>query len=388
MSTGGITELLKRSEERLSSRDKIGNFEVAYCRRRWDAPTLRPVVDEELERSVPGFPKKLKWPGGARFAALLSHDVDGLRDNDRVQLWRVMQLNIRHSQGLMKKLHHFTSLSGLRHRPSNQDLLSPWMEKEASCGFHSTFFLFPSNVRKRNVRDLTYKWQDLMPFDGGLRTVQEVFKEVQARGWEVGVHSSVHAAYQVEMLAEQREDVSKALGCEVFSNRQHNLQFDVASTPDYLARAGYGCDCTLGSNRDVFFRSGSCYPAPLWSWRESRWLPVYEIPLILHDGALMRWDNLDLDSEIAFEFGKAIVDRVAKVRGVLSLLWHPENLVKPGYFEVYCKLLDYIRDQNGWGSSAREIIEWWKSSGNAEAHGKALCKIGMEPPFPQNRKKA
>ena len=367
--------MLQRLEERNENRDKILNFEVQHSGRRWESEALYPVLDSELTKRDPGFLASLQWPGGAGFAACLTHDVDGVQANSRRDLWRVIGRQMKESSTLLKKIHHLTAITGLRHRPLMKDLFSPWLEAEKARGFRSTFFLSSSHITDRRSRDLTYLWDDLMPFEGGLQTVRETFQEISFRGWEIGMHGSVMSAFDGDQMAEQREDISDVIGREVTAGRQHNLQFEIASTPDHLAAAGFQVDSTLGSNRDIFFRTGSSYPTPLWSLQKSEWLPVVEVPLILHDGALMRWDNLDLTPEGTLEVSKKIIDRVAAVRGVVTLLWHPENIVKPGYFETYVSLLDYIKEKNGWGVGATEVAAWWKSSGNAGRHAAALSRF-------------
>ena len=104
---------------------------------------------------------------------------------------------------------------------------------------------------------------------------------------------------------------------------------------------------------------------------KQQWLEVLEIPLILHDGALLRSDNLDLSPDSAFRFCQEVIARVVQTRGVVSLLWHPENLVKPGYFDLYVRLLDLLEEQGAWGATARQIADWWEQSGNEQIVEKA-----------------
>jgi peptidoglycan/xylan/chitin deacetylase (PgdA/CDA1 family) len=212
-----------------------------------------------------------------------------------------------------------------------------------------------------------------MPFEGKLQTIQSVFSQVASRGWEIGLHGSIESAFTPGMLETQRLDIEKAVGSQVVSGRQHNLQFGAAVTPDLIAASGLKVDCTLGSNRTAFFRTGTSYPHKLWSVSKKDWLDVLEIPLVLHDGALLRADNLDLSPDSAFRFCRKIIERAAAVRGVVSLLWHPENILKPGYFELYCRLLDLLKEMGAWGTSARQIADWWQSSGNAK-----IVEVAME----------
>ena len=359
-------------EELSGDKDGIHNFEVQHSERYWDAPPCRPVLDEKLLEREPSIAAALRWPEGRRFAALLSHDVDGTREHSREQLARLIGMNLTAAPTTLEMVRSLEAVTGLRHRPGDKDLLSPWLEAERAKGFSSTFFVFATAVNPRHLRDLNYYWGDLMPFEGKLQTIGSVFAQVAERGWEVGIHGSIESAFTPGMLGTQRLDVEKAVGAPVVSGRQHNLQFGAAVTPDLIAASGLQVDCTLGSNRTVFFRTGTSYPHRLWSAAKKQWLDVLEIPLVLHDGALLRRDNLDLSPDSAFRFCRKIIERVAAVRGVVSLLWHPENVLKPGYFDLYCRLLDLLHEMGAWGTSAREIAVWWESSGNAKVVDDAL----------------
>lgn len=355
-------DVQKLEEEFFGDRDHIFNFEPQHTQGYRDAKFCRPFLDEALLAKSPEKVDAIRWPEDRPFAALLSHDVDGVQERSRQELWRLIRVQITTATSFKDQMKALSRLTGMRHRHSNRDLLSPWLQIEAERGFKSTFFLFPTNISKRDHRDVAYYLQDEMLFEGKLQSVASVFRQVADRGWEIGLHGSIESAFSPGMLEMQKQDIEKALGVSLVSSRQHNLQFGAAVTPDLIASAGLQIDCTLGSNRTVFFRTGTSYPHRLWSVSKNDWLDVWEIPLILHDGALLRSDNLDLSPDSAFRFCRKVIERVAKVRGVVSLLWHPENIVKPGYFELYERLLDLLHEMGAWGTSAKEIIEWWNDA--------------------------
>ena len=180
------------------------------------------------------------------------------------------------------------------------------------------------------------------------------------------MHGSFQTATSYDLMAEQKEDVEKLMSSPVVSSRQHNLHFKADLTPAILDRAGIQVDSTMGFNRDVGFRAGTSYPFNVWDLKNECWLNLVEVPLILHDCALLRPDNLDLHVESAFVRCKEMIDQVAAVRGVVTLLWHPESYVKPGWFDLYVRLLAYLKEENAWATSSREIARWWKSSGNQQ----------------------
>lgn len=358
-----ILKILQRSEECLSVRDSIDNFEAQHSARRWDASLYRPIADEFLMGRFPAWRNEISWPGGKRFAACLTHDVDCAQLDSRIELLRTIGLHVAQSRGLSEKLKHVLSLSGLRRSPRKIDIFTPWLAAEEKLGFRSTFFVFPTQVRDRHVIDNVYRWGDKTTYRGESCSVGDMVRDLHRSGWDIGLHGSYLSAQSYDMIAEQKDDLEKALEETIMASRQHNLHFDAGVTPRILEQAGLKADSTLGFNRDIGFRAGISYPYSMWDLAGDRWLNITEIPLVLHDGALLRPDNLDLDSESAVALCKLLIDRVAATKGVITLLWHPESIGRPGWFDVYEKLLAYIRQKDGWGASVRQIYEWWTSQG-------------------------
>ncbi|MEO8205306.1 MAG: polysaccharide deacetylase family protein, partial [Chthoniobacterales bacterium] len=247
--------------------------------------------------------------------------------------------------------------------PAKIDIFSPWVEAEKKHGFRSTFFFFASKISKRHVRDNVYRWEDLTWYRGSECRIADLVRDLDETGWEIGLHGSFNTAHDAEMMLEQKLDIEQFLKTPMISTRQHNLHFDSQETPQIMEKVGFAVDSTLGFNRDIGFRAGTSYPFHLWDASTNRWMKLLEIPLILHDCALLRKDNLDLDVESAFALCKKIIDQVAEMRGVVTLLWHPESYIKPYWFELYTRLLDYIDSQNGWGASAAQIYRWWTTQG-------------------------
>ena len=370
-----VLSLLRRTEEMAAARDSIGNFETQHSARHWDASLYRPVADEMLHTEFPQWRDTISWPEGKRFAACLSHDVDCVQLDSRYELARTIALHFRHAGDVGKKLKHLGSVVGLRKAPRKFDVFTPWVEAEQRLGFRSTFFFFPTRVRERHIIDNVYRWDDRTTYRDETCTVREIARDLRRRGWDIGLHGSYLSPMSYEMLAEQKEDVEKAVGETIVTSRQHNLHFDCARTPALLEKAGLLVDSTLGSNRDIGFRAGTSYPFRMWDAAAREWLRLVEIPLVLHDGALLRPDNLDLDLESAFAVCRTIIDRVAETRGVVTLLWHPDKAALPDWFALYTRLLDYIHGQNGWGASARDIHEWWASGGMGARHHAMLQKL-------------
>jgi hypothetical protein len=123
------------------------------------------------------------------------------------------------------------------------------------------------------------------------------------------------------------------------------------------AQAGFLADGTQGFNDTIGFRAGTSFPYQVWDWSSNCVLPLWQVPLHIQDGPLLRrWKTIDAAVEVSVEF----MDRVAAVGGCLGLLFHPAQLVTELGFTVYREVLLEARRRRAWGRSMREVAERWQ----------------------------
>ena len=235
-----------------------------------------------------------------------------------------------------------------------------WLAAEAAVGARSTFFFWPgwSSVGKHHGTDCTYEMTDRIVFDGQRCTVAEMIREIDRRGWEIGLHPSWYSFDNAEEMKRQKAALETALGKDVVSVRQHYLHYDIRVTPRVQAEAGFKYDSTLGFNDNVGFRFGTCHPWRLYDLKAEKELPIVEIPLIIQDGAMLNpVKGMRLDEEAAFQYVMQITEAVERVGGVLTLLWHPNAVINPPWWRVYLRSLEYLQKKNAWFGSVRKIGE-------------------------------
>jgi peptidoglycan/xylan/chitin deacetylase (PgdA/CDA1 family) len=245
----------------------------------------------------------------------------------------------------------------------HQGIFAAWLALEALYGFKSTFFFLPERVSLFHPFDgPLYRYLDRVEFEGHRLTVAELMREIESRGWEVGLHGSFLSYDDAEELKRQKEQVEQALKKEIVSIRQHYLHFDRLKTPKAQSQAGFSYDSTFGSNRIIGFRNGLALPFYFYDFAAEAPLNLLEIPLHIQDGALFRDDNLSLPPPLALRRVRELIDKVEAVNGVITLLWHPnvaEQHFYPGWFWVYEELLKYLSVKDVWVTSVREIGQWW-----------------------------
>jgi len=327
----------------------------------------RPVLDEAY-LSEGG--KRPVWPDGKTFAVCLSHDVDEV---SALSVWQTLRrrylkfLLVPSGKERLKNIFGggFEVLQNCFGKIKNDPYhcFERWLQVEEKHGAKSTFFFWPGfkAVNRHHVSDCVYELYDSVYFDGQACSVAEMMQEIDNRGWEIGLHPSWYAFNNLDELKRQKETVEKVVGHDIVSVRHHMLHYDIRITPRIDAEAGFKFDSTLGFNDNLGFRFGTCYPWYLYDLKKDEDLQIMEIPIIVQDGAMLKENKgLRLDPEKAFQYVEMFTNQVKNVGGVLTLLWHPNYIPDPDYWELYLEVLEYLQQHNAWFASVREIGEFWQ----------------------------
>ncbi|MBI4621321.1 MAG: polysaccharide deacetylase family protein [Desulfobacterales bacterium] len=322
----------------------------------------RPVVDEVY--LADGVAKPV-WPEGKPLAVCLTHDVDLVTLYSQRQVCRAGAQALRQAENWIQKTRAALAFgrdwAATSLRKGATDPLhcyERWLEVEAAFGARSTFFFWPgwSSVRRHHPSDCTYELTDQVVFDGQKCTVAEMIREIDHRGWEIGLHPSWYSFDNIDEMKRQKETLETALDHDVVSVRQHFLHYDIRVTPRIQAEAGLRYDSTLGFNDNVGFRFGTCYPWRLYDLQVEEELPIVEVPLIIQDGALLNpAKGMRLDEDTAFQYVKQITKVVERVGGVLTLLWHPNAVMNPPCWNLYLRSLEYLKEKNAWFGAVRVV---------------------------------
>ena len=333
----------------------------------------RPVVDEDY---LAKGGQKPVWPDGKNFAVCLSHDVDMVTLNSQKQVSRQNMQAFRQANSLIQKTKVLLSTGRVCAATVIQkEAIDPlhcyerWLEVEDQVGARSTFFFWPgwNAVSKHHHSDCTYELTDSLVFDGQKCTVAEMIREIDRRGWEIGLHPSWYSFDDVDEMKRQKAALEKALGHEIVSVRQHYLHYDIRVTPRVQAEAGFKYDSTLGFNGNIGFRFGTSHPWELYDLMSDMKLSITEVPLIVQDGALFNpLRGMCLDGETAFHYVTQITEAVENVGGVLTLLWHPNSVVNDSSWDLYLHVLKYLKEKNAWFGSVWEVGKSWVTFNNQQ----------------------
>jgi len=234
-------------------------------------------------------------------------------------------------------------------------LFEHWKTLEGRLGVSSTFFIVPKRddpgMQGHLYRAVSYS------------TCTDILDDLTAHGWEVGVHG-----IDTWASAEEGKREMAALGRKHAGNRTHWLLFTKASWI-LLDEAGYSYDSTFGYNDDAGFRAGT-----LQVYQPENAKTLLELPLHIQDLGLfgkfcwvpsekgwVKTPCLHLTEPAAREHAHRIFAYAKKFGGVVTLLWHYENITPPhDWSGMYRDLVNRAKTDGAWVTTAGNVVEWFK----------------------------
>jgi hypothetical protein len=188
-------------------------------------------------------------------------------------------------------------------------------------------------------------------YDPGEPSLRACLRNLQARGWTVGLHQSFGCWGDEEQMTAERRRLEEALDLPVRSCRQHWLRFAWSRTWRAQQEAGLQLDTTLGFNDRPGFRNGAALEWQPWDPAAGTPHSLTAMPLVLMDSQL--FDYAQLDDAARRAWIARWVGEVRAVRGVATFLWHPHVLSEDyGWARGFGWLLDEIARPGGVGLAA------------------------------------
>jgi hypothetical protein len=316
--------MLARAEELVpGARDDWGRFPAAESVLGRAGALERPIVDEygaalaqALDELLPSFTPE---PRSVRFH--LSHDVDEVGVPFRLR------------QSLGHALRRASIAATVR------DLVAC-----VSPARPALLFALGELVRAaldRGVRTAVYfKASEKTAFDSGYQLahpkVGAVVEWLRDAGVELGVHPSHFTLGAPARLADEVAALREVLGESVLGGRQHHLRWRPESWLDWENnRLRY--DGSVGFADHVGFRAGTAVPYKPWLLWLDREATLLEIPLVVMDTTLFRYQKLSVN-EVRDTLTR-LLGACRSVGGVFTLLWHNTSFVDPSDVELYYEVL-------------------------------------------------
>lgn len=272
-------------------------------------------------------------PEGRSFSLCLTHDVDRPYKTHQSLYYAVMDCDIYQLRTLLSRANPYWQFDTV-------------MDLEEDLGVRSAFYFLDEQrlFRDRPLRE----WVDPQSwklFVGrySIRDpdIVEVIRELDERGWEVGLHGSYESYADPRRIEREKATLEDVLGSEVVGGRQHYLNLDVPTTWRYQRDAGLRYDSSLGSGTEFGFLNGYGVRRPFDD-------EFAVFPLTIMENAL---PDPGERPEKAWAACKGVLDEAAENGAVMTVLWHPNKFNEkeyPNLRTIYRRMIEYAQELNAW----------------------------------------
>lgn len=293
------------------------------------------------------------WEGDAPFIVCLTHDVDNIRKSRLSRLNFAWNHMIRPVGGHQRSPAHERARVALVTLFGRSDPLWTFplfVEMERRLNFTASYF-FQAGGPKRNGRAY-YSLSE--------PRVRTFINELLEAGFEVGLHGTYQSAFDGVRFLREKAALARLIEQEPAGHRQHYVRMDYATTLPIYERAALQYDMTLSHAEHEGYRNQFSYPYYPFNHDADRPYRFLELPTVIMDVTLGGYR--ELSSAQAWQVIQEWLERTCARRGCLTLLWH--NIWDgeyPGYFDLYPRILAWIKDHDGLGLAGRDVLRQWQS---------------------------
>ena len=211
------------------------------------------------------------------------------------------------------------------------------MRVSEQAGLKSTFYFLAGKSSK--TKDADYLLRD--------KEILNLIKKISDRGHFIGIHPSYNSYLSEKVIENESSNLIKVLESlgvnqNFLKSRMHYLKFKHPYTYRHLAKNGIVENSSIGFAEHAGFRSGTCWPYPVYDPIDQVELPIIESPLIAMDVSLYGSSYMNLKGHKNIQRKLIqLYDTTCRVGGRFEFLWHNSNL--EGYKDFYEDLVSSFR---------------------------------------------
>lgn len=193
------------------------------------------------------------------------------------------------------------------------------------------------------------------------RFLLNMIRDLQSDNFEIGLHPSYHAHAHPGYLRNERSTLTALIGESPVSVRQHFLRYEPMVTPRLQVGAGFLIDSSLGFSECAGFRNGTCMPFRKFDCHRNEEMDLWEMPLLLMDGALFNRENYGVEKAIHQSI--ELLQWCQRFGGVGVALWHNvigEEMDYSGWGKHFEKILQWSGDEGAYIGSLKDALSSWR----------------------------
>lgn len=309
--------MLTRWEETvLNKKDSHGRFPASYSLALKAGFIERPVVNEYCEMLW----NMLKFLGcqdkrnNEGFSIRFTHDIDVFRKSSLKEMMK----SIIRFKSIKNVIDTFIGFISFKYDVYN--LYDYFMDKSERCNTKSHFYFMSDNTNHFLQSKKFHK----------------TIRRICGRGHYIGFHPGYNTYRDCEKWGEQLHKLESVSKMKIREGRQHVLQIVLPETIRIWEKYGMECDSTLCYAEKSGFRCGTGNSFFLFDVLGSKQLSLKEMPLIIMDVTLKRYECLPL-VEAKMKI-KTLIETSRKYDMPITLLFHNSNFYGKewqGWMQLY-----------------------------------------------------
>ena len=155
----------------------------------------------------------------------------------------------------------------------------------------------------------------------GNQSMQALIKRI-ASEYRVGIHPSYASGDVLQTVREELNGLSEVVGQPITASRQHYLRFRMPHTHRLLAGLGITHEYSMGYSNAIGFRASTCTPFRFYDLMDEK--STFDHRSLSGDGQALL--TMGCNAQTAAQRTLELAQRVKRVGGTFSTLWHNESL--------------------------------------------------------------
>lgn len=156
----------------------------------------------------------------------------------------------------------------------------------------------------------------------------------------IGIHPSYHSRYDYKLIDEEIHNLSNVINTQISASRQHFLKMRMPNTYKSLLSLGISDEFTMGFASMPGFRAGTSHSFKFFDLKHEQITFLRVHPFCVMDATFKTY--LNCSEEEAFIMIKDLIDKLKKVNGKFTTLWHNESLSGYGVWKGWQNLYERI----------------------------------------------
>jgi len=316
------------------------------------------MLDALCDRLGLSRAERIRWPQGASYALVLSHDVDFVPSGFAEVAKQGIKTVLRHLVRQRDPADALRAAGGLvRALVGGRDpfgCVPEIIQREKELGVSASFQVA---VGHRHPDDVNYRIED--------DRTRAYLRAIPDSGFDLCLHGSYRSTENPDWYVEEVALLTERLG-RPLGSRQHFLSFDYDTLFAAQERAGIQYDMSMGFPDRTGPRAGFSYPYFPYCMDEDRPYDVVEISLFVMDVTLRSY--MGLKGLRAWEAIEAALTDLRERGGCVSVVWHPivfGGARDPGYDRLFWDMVDYVGGTGGLATDGRTINAFWREQARA-----------------------